>query len=36
MNGNYGSGMLEGIAHYHPYIIEWLSKPADGPGAPVT
>ena len=24
MNGNYAAGMLEGIAHYHPAIIDWL------------
>jgi len=24
MNGNYSAGMLEGIAHYHPRITEWL------------
>jgi hypothetical protein len=24
MNGNYGAGMLEGIAHYHPGSIEWM------------
>ena len=24
MNGNYRGGMLEGIAHYHPEIGEWL------------
>jgi HAD superfamily hydrolase (TIGR01484 family) len=27
MNGNYGAGMLEGIAHYHPGIIDWLIEP---------
>ena len=26
MNGNYGAGMLEGIAHYHPHITEWLGE----------
>jgi sucrose-6F-phosphate phosphohydrolase len=29
MNGNYGAGMLEGIAHYHPCITEWLDEPGD-------
>ncbi len=24
MNGNYSAGMLEGIAHYCPYAIEWM------------
>jgi HAD superfamily hydrolase (TIGR01484 family) len=24
MNGNYSAGMLEGIAHYYPDIIDWL------------
>ena len=24
MNGNYGAGMLEGIAHYHPRSIDWM------------
>jgi len=24
MNGNYGAGMLEGIAHYHPHAVEWM------------
>jgi hydroxymethylpyrimidine pyrophosphatase-like HAD family hydrolase len=36
MNGNYGSGMLEGIAHYHPHIIDWLSESAAGSGMPAT
>lgn len=34
MNGNYAAGMLEGIAHYHPHIVEWLTPPADGTGQP--
>jgi len=34
MNGNYGAGMLEGIAHYHPHIVEWLTPPADVHGRP--
>ena len=28
MNGNYRGGMLEGIAHYHPWVGEWLEKQA--------
>ena len=31
MNGNYSGGMLEGIAHYHPHIAEWLTE---APGDP--
>jgi sucrose-6F-phosphate phosphohydrolase len=27
MNGNYSAGMLEGIAHYHPGIADWLVEP---------
>jgi HAD superfamily hydrolase (TIGR01484 family) len=27
MNGNYGAGMLEGIAHYLPGIVDWLIEP---------
>lgn len=34
MNGNYSAGMLEGIAHYHPYIIDWLPGSAAGPEEP--
>ncbi len=26
MNGNYAAGMLEGIAHYHPAIVDWLNQ----------
>jgi len=26
MNGNYRGGMLEGIAHFHPAVGEWLDK----------
>ncbi len=34
MNGNYRGGMLEGIAHYHPALGEWLEREADcAPGA---
>ena len=25
MNGNYSGGMLEGIAHYYPYSIDWMA-----------
>lgn len=32
MNGNYGGGMLEGIAHYHGEVAGWLGEPAGGPG----
>ncbi len=24
LNGHYASGILEGIAHYHPYVIDWM------------
>lgn len=27
MNGNYAGGMLEGIAHYHRVIADWLDDP---------
>lgn len=30
MNGNYAAGMLEGIAHYHSHIVDWLVPPAAG------
>jgi HAD superfamily hydrolase (TIGR01484 family) len=30
-NGNYGAGILEGIAHYHPECIAWIDV-AGGPG----
>jgi HAD superfamily hydrolase (TIGR01484 family) len=34
MNGNYRGGMLEGIAHYHPRLGEWLERnTARTPGA---
>lgn len=29
MNGNYAAGILEGIAHYHPHIVDWLEKDPD-------
>jgi len=36
MNGNYRGGMLEGIAHYHPPIRDWLlNSAADAAGATV-
>ena len=31
MNGNYSAGMLEGIAHYHPETLAWMSpEPYEG------
>ena len=27
MNGNYGAGVLEGIAHFYPEIAGWLCPP---------
>lgn len=30
LNGNYRGGMLEGIAHYHPPVGEWLERQAAG------
>ncbi|MCJ7815572.1 MAG: HAD hydrolase family protein, partial [Xanthomonadales bacterium] len=30
LNGNYRGGMLEGIAHYHPSVGEWLERQAVG------
>jgi len=32
MNGNYSAGMLEGIAHYHPQIKDWLTESCNGTG----
>lgn len=29
MNGCYGAGILEGIAHYHPHIVDWLQPGED-------
>jgi len=29
MNGNYGAGVLEGLAHYHPHIRQWLQREGD-------
>ncbi|MDX1571269.1 MAG: HAD-IIB family hydrolase [Xanthomonadales bacterium] len=28
MNGNYAAGILEGIAHFHPSTVEWMTIPA--------
>jgi hydroxymethylpyrimidine pyrophosphatase-like HAD family hydrolase len=33
MNGNYAGGVLEGIAHFHPAIAEWLRGLPNGCGA---
>lgn len=33
MNGNYAGGVLEGIAHFHPAIGEWLRGLPNGCGA---
>ena len=33
LNGNYSGGILEGIAHYHPDIIDWMGFPAEATGA---
>jgi hypothetical protein len=27
MNGNYSAGILEGVAHYHPELLELFSDP---------
>lgn len=35
MNGNYSAGMLEGIAHYHPHIAEWLPEPGRAQDQPL-
>jgi len=29
MNGNYGAGMLEGVAHYYPDVLAWFAQPTD-------
>lgn len=29
MNGNYGAGILEGVAHYHPEVGHWLHQHID-------
>jgi hypothetical protein len=26
MNGNYAAGVVEGIAHYHPGVVDWLQE----------
>jgi len=31
MNGCYSAGILEGIAHYHPHLIEWMQTPNGHP-----
>jgi sucrose-6F-phosphate phosphohydrolase len=33
MNGNYSSGMLEGIAHYHPETLPWMAFVTSGANA---
>lgn len=30
MNGNYSAGILEGVAHYYPYALEWMAIKAVG------
>jgi sucrose-6F-phosphate phosphohydrolase len=30
MNGNYSAGMLEGIAHYHPDVLDWMGFEDNG------
>lgn len=30
MSGNYAGGMLEGIAHYFPYTVEWMGFHSEG------
>jgi HAD superfamily hydrolase (TIGR01484 family) len=35
MNGNYAGGALEGIAHFHPAIAEWLGGSPDAGQTPV-
>ncbi len=32
LNGHYSGGMLEGIAHYHPQIIDWMGLNKDNEG----
>ncbi len=27
MNGNYAAGIVEGVVHFHPAIVEWLAEP---------
>ena len=31
MNGNYGAGILEGVAHFHPDTIDWMGFPVEKP-----
>jgi hypothetical protein len=26
MNGNYSAGILEGVAHYHPGAVLWMTE----------
>ncbi|MGD2118602.1 MAG: HAD-IIB family hydrolase [Chromatiales bacterium] len=33
MNGNYSAGMLEGIAHYHPDVLDWMGFKNSGVSA---
>lgn len=28
MNGNYAAGMLEGIVHFYPEVLDWFTQPA--------
>ena len=28
MNGNYSAGMLEGIGHYYPWVVDWMQQEA--------
>ena len=30
MNGNYAAGAIEGIAHFHPGIVDWLADGGEG------
>jgi sucrose-6F-phosphate phosphohydrolase len=30
MNGNYSAGILEGVAHFHPQLREWIEQEGDG------
>lgn len=34
MNGNYAAGVLEGIAHFHPEIVEWMGFDSQQGGRP--
>lgn len=33
MNGNYSAGVLEGLAHFHPETIPWMSEVPVGPAS---